>query len=68
MGPRRRDGGGILAEMGKRKDLIRECHEGIPMVTTQAVLDEERHIVAFALKGKGRWRPLGKTGVKLPEP
>ena len=52
---------GIHAELGKRSDLIRRRVDGRDLVTTKSVLAEERKIVAFAQKGRGRFRPLQST-------
>lgn len=49
---------GIYTELGKRKDLIRRNIDGRQMVSTQGVLNEEKRIIAFAQKGRGRFRPL----------
>jgi conjugative relaxase-like TrwC/TraI family protein len=52
---------GVVEEIGKRRDLIRREIGGVNLVTTQAVLNEEKAIVEFAQKGKGRWRPLSAS-------
>ncbi|WP_161967473.1 MobF family relaxase [Fimbriiglobus ruber] len=60
---------GIYKELGSRKDLIRREVDGRTMVTTRGVLNEERKILEFAQKGRGRWKPLGKAedrGVVTP--
>ncbi|WP_020472296.1 MobF family relaxase [Zavarzinella formosa] len=49
---------GVREELGRRP-LIRRVIEGRAVVTTEAVLAEERAIVDFAKKGRGRCRPLG---------
>ncbi|OWK39504.1 MobF family relaxase [Fimbriiglobus ruber] len=49
---------GIYKELGSRKDLIRRDVDGRTMVTTKGVLNEERKILEFAQKGRGRFRPL----------
>jgi len=49
---------GIYSELGKRKDLIRRNIDGRQMVSTQGVLNEEKEIVRFAQKSRGRFRPL----------
>ncbi|OWK42415.1 MobF family relaxase [Fimbriiglobus ruber] len=49
---------GIYKELGSRKDLIRREVDGRTMVTTKGVLGEERKILEFAQKGRGRFRPL----------
>jgi hypothetical protein len=49
---------GLMDEIGKRKDLIRRDLGGQTLVTTQGVLGEEKRILAFAQKGRGRWKPL----------
>ena len=54
---------GILKEIGSRKDLIRRVVDGQEMVTTQAVLDEENSILAFAKKGRDRWKALGGSAM-----
>ena len=53
---------GIYTELGKRKDLIRRNIDGRQMVSTQGVLNEEKEIVRFAQKGRGRFRPLSPSG------
>jgi conjugative relaxase-like TrwC/TraI family protein len=52
---------GLHDELGKRKDLIRRDLGGQSLVSTQGVLNEEKRIVAFAQKGRGRYRPLQPT-------
>jgi conjugative relaxase-like TrwC/TraI family protein len=52
---------GIYEEMGKRRDLIRRDRDGRSLVTTQGVLSEEKRILEFAQKGRGRFRPLQST-------
>jgi conjugative relaxase-like TrwC/TraI family protein len=49
---------GLHDELGKRKDLIRRDLGGQSLVSTQGVLSEEKRIVAFAVKGRGLYRPL----------
>ncbi len=51
---------GLHDELGKRKDLIRRDLAGQTMVSTQGVLGEEKRIVAFAVRGRGKFRPLGQ--------
>ncbi|OWK35459.1 MobF family relaxase [Fimbriiglobus ruber] len=51
---------GIYKELGSRKDLIRREIDGRTMVTTKGVLGEERKILDFAQKGRGRFRPLSR--------
>lgn len=50
---------GILEALYRRKDLVRRVVDGVELVTTQGVLNEEKEIVSFAERGKGRWTPLG---------
>jgi conjugative relaxase-like TrwC/TraI family protein len=54
---------GVAAELA-RPGLIRRNMDGVDMVSTQGVLNEEKRIVAFAQKGRGRFRPLS-SGEKL---
>lgn len=54
----------IYEELASRKDLIRREMGDRVMVSTQGVLNEEKRIVAFAVKGRGRYRPLSKSTVK----
>ena len=49
---------GVYEELGKRKDLIRRDVGGVAMCSTQGVLGEEKAITAFAVRGRGRYRPL----------
>lgn len=49
---------GIRQEFDRRP-LIRVERDGRSLVTTDAVLAEERHVVAFGRSGRGRFRPLG---------
>ncbi len=58
---------GIYEELGKRKDLIRRDIEGVPTVSTQHVLNEEKSILAFAHKGRGRFRPLASPSQVAPQ-
>jgi conjugative relaxase-like TrwC/TraI family protein len=51
---------GLHDELGKRKDLIRRDLGGQAMVSTQGVLSEEKRIVAFAVKGRGKCKPMGQ--------
>ncbi|HZZ82023.1 MAG TPA: MobF family relaxase [Gemmataceae bacterium] len=51
----------VVEEINTRRDLIRREIGGVNLVTTQAVLNEEKAIVEFAQKGKGRWRPLSAS-------
>lgn len=53
---------GVYAELGKRRDLIRRKMNGVDLVSTQAVLAEEKAIIAFAKQGRGKYKPLGKKG------
>ena len=55
--------GAVTVEGVKRefsgRTLIRGDYAGREMVTTPEVLAEESRLVAFARKGRGRYRPLG---------
>lgn len=51
---------GIYAELGSRKDLIRRKLNGVEMVSTQGVLSEEKRILQFAVKGRGRFKAMGR--------
>ncbi len=55
--------GGITVEgVGRElagRSLIRGQAEGKPVATTEAILEEERSIAAFAREGRGRFRPMG---------
>ncbi|WP_020474192.1 MobF family relaxase [Zavarzinella formosa] len=53
---------GVYEQLG-RPGLIRR--DGL--VTTRGVLDEERGILAFAAKGRGKLKPLGKVEKFRPE-
>ena len=49
---------GVKRELGRRS-LIRGELDGRRVASTPEVLDEERNVVDFARKGRGRFRPLG---------
>jgi conjugative relaxase-like TrwC/TraI family protein len=49
---------GATAELSRRP-LIRGERSGRQMATTQEVLSAESRLIAFAKKGRGRYRPLG---------
>ncbi|HLN26700.1 MAG TPA: MobF family relaxase [Gemmataceae bacterium] len=51
---------GVQRELARRS-LIRGEKDGRKIVTTDAVLTEERRVIDFARKGRGRFRPLGKA-------
>jgi conjugative relaxase-like TrwC/TraI family protein len=58
---------GIYAEVAKDKRLIRREENGRTLVTTHDLRKEEEAIKAFAIKGRGKHRPLGRPGAKPPE-
>jgi conjugative relaxase-like TrwC/TraI family protein len=47
-----------ILEQAKRSDLIVGERNGRRMATTREVLDEERHVIEFARKGRGACDPL----------
>ena len=55
--------GGVEVERVQRelaqRPLIRSEQDGRMMATTREVLSEEKRLIAFARKGRGRFRPLG---------
>jgi conjugative relaxase-like TrwC/TraI family protein len=57
---------GIYAELGSRRDLIRREVKGQTVLSTRGVLAEERAIVDYALKGRGRCRPMG-SAKRMPQ-
>ena len=52
---------GLLEALYKRPDLIRRVVDGEELLTTQAVFKEEKEIVEFAERGRGRWSPFGEV-------
>lgn len=48
----------LYSELGKMKGVIRRNIDGVEMVSTKGVLDEEKQLVQFAVKGRGRFKPL----------
>jgi conjugative relaxase-like TrwC/TraI family protein len=61
--------GGVTVEGVKRefarRSLIRGELDGRAVASTGAVLDEERKVIDFARKGRGRFRPLGDSNPSL---
>lgn len=57
---------GVWEELARHKDLIRRNVDGKAIVTTRQVFDEEKTIAAFAIAGRGKHKPLGKQGAKVP--
>src|SRR6185312_15772396 len=57
---------GIYEEVYRRPDLIRRIVNGTELVTTRAVLNEEKSIIQFAEWGKGRWQPMGRAKAAVP--
>jgi len=57
--------GSVTVEEVKRelaeRSLVRGEKEGRAVATTPEVLAEEQRVVAFARKGRGRYRPLGEA-------
>jgi conjugative relaxase-like TrwC/TraI family protein len=41
------------------RPLIRSMVDGRPMATTEEMLSLEKHLVQYARRSRGRWRPLG---------
>lgn len=48
----------VAEEIARRRDLIRRQVDGKTLVSTKGVLSEEKRLVAFAVEGRGRWKPL----------
>ncbi|WP_020469678.1 MobF family relaxase [Zavarzinella formosa] len=53
---------GVFKAIGKA-DLIRREVDGRLMVSSREVLNEENALVRFAIEGRGKFRPLRKSGV-----
>ena len=51
----------------KRPGLIRREVDGTQYVTTNEVLNEEKEIVNFAKRGKGKFMPLGSLTNEVPD-
>lgn len=55
----------VIMELGRRRDLIRREVEGRTVVTTKGVLGEEKKLLAFAVQGRGRFRPLSPNSASV---
>jgi conjugative relaxase-like TrwC/TraI family protein len=54
-----------ILEQAKRSDLIVGQRNGRRMATTREVLDEERHVIEFARKGRGGCDPLVRGPIQF---